>query len=217
MASFEDIKGKEKTSKSLTELVVATSNCHKLREYRQVFIDFPKDLDICSLRNFSDYVSPEETGETFEDNALLKAQHAAKVLNTWVIADDSGLVVPALKGKPGVRSARYAGEKATDAQNRDKLMQEMISLSGNERSGYFVCCIALAHPDGFTKYFEGICEGEILTEERGSNGFGYDSLFIKNSYTKTFAEMEESTKNRISHRRKALDKLFLYLETIVEK
>lgn len=173
-----------------------------------------KPYDVLSLLNFPEYTPPEETGLTFQENAILKAEHAAKALNKWVIADDSGLVVPALKGAPGVYSRRYAGEEATDAENRYKLLQSMQSLSDHERSAYFECCLAIAGPEGLKKVVTGTCDGFIILEERGRNGFGYDPLFVKHDYDKTFAEITESTKNKISHRRKAFEKLVATLETL---
>ena len=187
---------------------------HKVREYRSLLKNIP-NLDVYSLRDFQTYHLPEETGETFEENATLKAVDAAKELGKWVIADDSGLVVPALDGKPGVRSARYAGDDATDLDNRKKLVSELQKLPEEKRIGYFECCIAFATPDGLKKLVRGKCEGELLTQERGRHGFGYDPLFLKYDYSKTFAELDEETKNRISHRRKAFDKIVTALELAV--
>lgn len=197
------------------EIVIATTNVHKIREYREMLKPYPR-FDVISLLNFPDYVQPEETGATFEDNAILKAKHASETLNKVVVADDSGLVVPALGGAPGVISRRYAGEDATDAENRLKLLKELQGKKEHERTAYFDCWLALATPKGVLKCVNGRCEGLILTEERGRNGFGYDSLFIKYDYDKTFAEIDEVTKNKISHRRKAFEKLLLVLETMPE-
>jgi XTP/dITP diphosphohydrolase len=134
-----------------------------------------------------------------------------------VIADDSGLVVPSLGGIPGVYSARFAGENATDLDNRKLLLQKIEHLLEEDRHAYYECCIVLASPSGVKKCVRGICEGTLLTAEKGGGGFGYDPLFIKHGYNKSFAELEEATKNRISHRRKALDKLILSLESLVEQ
>ncbi len=193
-------------------LLIATTNGHKIREIRTLLK--PLDFDFYSLLDFPNYIPPEETGKTFEENALLKALQAAKTLNMWAIADDSGLVVPALSGAPGVFSARYAGIGATDKENRQKLLQEMSKLDGLERSAYFECCIVLASPKGAEKIVKGVCEGEITKGERGGYGFGYDSLFIKHDYNQTFAELGESLKNQVSHRAKALQKLMLTLESL---
>ncbi len=201
-------------SSSPFELVIASTNMHKIREFRAMLKPNPR-FDILSLCDFPQYVPPEETGTTFEENAALKAEHAAKTLGRWVIADDSGLVVPALSGAPGVYSARYAGKDATDADNRKKLLEQMQHLLDDDRSAYYECCIVLASPAGVKKCTRGTCEGTLLSQERGGSGFGYDPLFIKHGYSKTFAEMEESTKNRISHRRKALDKILLSIEALL--
>lgn len=198
----------------LITLVIASRNVHKIRECRSILKDLPH-LDLLSLLDFPDYTPEEETGKTFAENAIAKAEHAAKALNIWAIGDDSGLVVPALNDRPGIYSSRFAGENATDADNRKKLLSEMEKLEDESRGAYYECSIALASPDGLKKSVNGTCEGKILVKERGGGGFGYDPLFVKNDYSKSFAELEESVKNRISHRRKAFDKLLVSLETFV--
>lgn len=196
------------------KFVIGSQNLHKIRELREMLKPVIK-ADIFSLRDFPNYIPPEEDGETFEDNAKIKALDAAKTLNAIVLADDSGLVIPSLKGLPGVRSRRFAGENATDNDNRLKLIQMLKSLPEGERTGYFECCIAIANPDGILKIAKGRCEGDLLVSPRGGQGFGYDPLFVKLDYHKTFAELEEDVKNRISHRRKALDKLSYTLEMLL--
>lgn len=197
------------------EIVIASSNVHKVREFREMLrLCRRNDLDILSLINFPNYEPPEETGTTFQENALIKGREAAKQLNKWVLADDSGLVVPILNGEPGVYSARYAGIGATDRDNRRKLLNAMLPYEGLERAAYFECCLALCGPDGYEKCVTGICEGIILQEEKGGNGFGYDPLFIKHDYDKTFAELDPSIKNKISHRYKAFEKMSKFLETL---
>ncbi|HEY2810159.1 MAG TPA: RdgB/HAM1 family non-canonical purine NTP pyrophosphatase [Rhabdochlamydiaceae bacterium] len=198
------------------KLIIASRNVHKIREFRAMLKALPQ-LDLLSLIDFPQYTPPPEAGATFKENAVLKAEHAAKTLHHYAIADDSGLVVPALGGAPGVISRRYAGERATDKENRQKLLSEMRDLHEGERQAYFECWIALSSPQGLEKCVQGIAEGEIIDREKGRLGFGYDSLFIKHEYGKTFAELEEEVKNRISHRRKALDKLLPYLESLIEK
>jgi XTP/dITP diphosphohydrolase len=197
------------------ELVIASTNVHKIRELRSM-LKACKKFDLLSLIDFSHYVQPEETGATLKENAILKAEHAAKTLNRHVIADDSGLVIPALNGAPGVYSRRYAGEKSTDKDNRRKLLSELIGVQDTARQGYYECWIALASPQGLEKCVKGVTEGMITDEEKGSLGFGYDSIFIKHEYGRTFAELDEEIKNRISHRRKALDKLMPFLEALAE-
>lgn len=198
---------------SRIELVIASTNVHKVRELRNMLKPFGR-FDLLSLADFPDYTPPEETGKTFEENAKLKAEHAAKTVGRWVIAEDSGLVVPALGGAPGIFSARYAGKDASDVENREKLLEMMQSLLDDERHAFFECSMVLASAVGVKKCVKGTCEGIILGKERGGGGFGYDPLFIKHGYSKTFAELEESVKNRISHRRKALDKLLPVLESL---
>jgi XTP/dITP diphosphohydrolase len=197
------------------ELVIASRNIHKIREFRSILKKISA-FDLLSLNDFPQYVPVPETGNTFEENAILKAKHAAQNLQRWVIADDSGLVVPALKGAPGVYSRRYAGENATDKENRQKLLVEMQQIQEPYRQGYYECWIALASPEGLKKTAKGVSEGTITEQERGSLGFGYDAIFIKHEYGKTFAELEEEIKNRISHRRKALDKILSVLEAILQ-
>lgn len=171
------------------------------------------EVDLLSLCDFPSYIPAEETGSSFEENALLKAKKAAKELNSWVIAEDSGLCVPSLNNAPGIYSARYAGEKATDLDNRKKLLQAMNALTTEEeRQAVYECCIVFANSEGVKKIAKGTCEGIILPAEKGRGGFGYDPLFVKHGYHKSFAEMDEITKNRISHRRKAFDKIRPYLE-----
>lgn len=196
------------------ELVIASTNMHKVREFRTILKPLVR-IDLLSLCDFPEYQPPEETGKTFEENATLKAVHAAKALGRFVLADDSGLVVPALSGAPGVFSARYAGNDATDMENRKKLLEEMQHLMEEDRQAFFECSIALATPEGLKKCVKGTCEGTLLTKDRGGGGFGYDPLFIKHGYSKTFAELGDSVKNRISHRRKALDKILLSLESLM--
>lgn len=193
------------------EIVIASHNLHKIREFRDMLKSF-KHIDVLSLLNFPNYSLPEETGSTFKDNAILKATDAAAKLNKWVLADDSGLVVPALKGEPGVHSRRYASDDATDAENRHKLLKLMAELSDDQRHAYFECCLAIASPKGLEKCVSGTIEGTITHKEHGRHGFGYDPIFKKYDYDKTMAEVDDSIKNRISHRRKAFDKLLPTLE-----
>lgn len=198
------------------ELVLATENLHKVRELREM-LKGVKGIDVLSLTQFPDYTPPEETGTTFSENAELKALHAARHLNRIVLADDSGLVVPALEGDPGVYSRRYAGGSATDAENRRKLLTETKHLEGESRAAYFECALAIATPEGIKKSISAKVEGMILAEEKGKNGFGYDPLFQKYDSHLTFAELDETTKNRISHRHKALQKILPALEALAKR
>ncbi len=197
------------------EIVIASQNLHKIREIRAI-LKPEHPFDYLSLLDFPEYQPPEESGETFENNAFIKATHAANTLKRWVIAEDSGLVVPALENQPGVRSSRYAGDTASDKENRVKLINALDHIPENERVGYYFCALAFASPDGIQMQVKGSCEGSLLLKPRGSQGFGYDPLFLKYDYNKTFAEIDEETKNRISHRRKALDKLTPALENLLK-
>ena len=195
------------------ELVIATTNFHKILELKAMIRSHFKDIEVLSLKDFPQYEAPEEIGDSFSQIAENKAKHAAKVLGLYTLADDSGLVVPALNGEPGIFSRRYAGDKATDKENRDKLVENLTKLKDDDRFAFFECALSFGSPDHVVKTIRGICEGHLLLEGRGRGGFGYDPLFIKHDYNKTFAELEEDIKNRISHRRKAFDKLIPYIES----
>lgn len=197
------------------QLIIASRNVHKIRELRAM-LRLYKKIDVLSLLDFPTYQPLPENHKTIEANSAQKAVHAAQTLKQWTLSDDTGLIVPALNGAPGVLSARYAGLDATDADNRKKLIDSMQHLADLERQAYFECWLSIASPEGLKKCVRGVCEGTILTEEKGAKGFGYDSLFVKYEYGKTFAELDEATKNRVSHRRKALDKLHLYLEQLTD-
>ncbi|MCC3865125.1 ribonuclease PH [Terrisporobacter petrolearius] len=186
------------------DIVISTGNAHKLEEIGAILKDL--DYNIYSLKDVNlGNLDIEENGKTFEHNALIKARTVAKLTNKITIADDSGLEVDAIGKKPGIYSARYAGENATDEENREKLLKALKNTSISHRSGRFVCCIAVVFPDGKEFVVRGTCEGTIAFEEKGKNGFGYDSLFLVNNYNKTFAELPAAVKNGISHRAKALE------------
>ena len=184
----------------LSILVVATRNKNKLREFREILKDI--QIEILSLDDFGPIPEAIEDGDSFDENAYKKAIHTAKVLGLPAIADDSGLVVDALNGEPGVYSARYAGENATDEDNSQKLL---TALQGVEkRSAHFQCVISIAVPSGPALTYEGKCDGTIIDEKRGDNGFGYDPIFYFEELGKTFAELSMEEKNKVSHRGKAL-------------
>ncbi|MEW9080638.1 ribonuclease PH [Terrisporobacter glycolicus] len=186
------------------DIVISTGNAHKLEEIGAILKDL--DYNIYSLKDVNlDDLDIEENGKTFEHNALIKARTVAKLTNMITIADDSGLEVDAIGKKPGIYSARYAGENATDEENREKLLKALKNTPISHRTGRFVCCIAVVFPDGKEFVVRGTCEGTIAFEEKGKNGFGYDSLFIVDNYNKTFAELPSAVKNGISHRAKALE------------
>ena len=181
-------------------IVLATRNAGKVKEFQQLLQEFP--VQIKNLNDFGPIPEVEEDGATFDDNAYKKASFAAKVLGLPTIADDSGLVVEALGGAPGVMSARYAGENATDQENIEKLLGEMEGKT--DRGAAFECVISIAVPSGPALTYEGRCEGKISTEPKGVSGFGYDPVFYFPEYGKTFAELTSEEKNKVSHRGKAL-------------
>lgn len=184
-------------------IVLATRNKGKVREFKCLLGDFP--VEIKSLEDFGPIPPAVEDGETFEDNAVIKARHTARILGLPAIADDSGLEVAALGGAPGIRSARYAGEKASDDERNLKLLDALKGVV--DRSARFVCVIAIAVPRGPALLYEGICEGSITEEMQGSNGFGYDPVFYYPPFGKTFARLSVDEKNRVSHRGKAMSEL----------
>ena len=181
------------------ELVLATRNAHKTREFRELL---GSQFEITDLASLSALALPEETGSTFEQNAILKAVAVSRVVDKLVIADDSGLEIDALDGAPGIYSARYAGEKAGDAANLDKLLQELRNAA--ERSARFRCVIALASAGKVLGTVEGVVDGTIVDQPRGIGGFGYDPIFRPTGFEETFAEMAPQLKNKISHRGKAV-------------
>lgn len=196
------------------KLLVATSNQGKLRELKQLLA--PLHIEVLSLDQLADPPVVEEDGATFEDNAVKKAQTLARFSGLLTLADDSGLCVNVLDGAPGVYSARYAGEQGDDKANNARLLQELQATSLKERKAFFQCCIALARPDGRCTTVEGRVDGLIIDEERGSNGFGYDPLFLVPEYGKTMAELPADIKNRISHRGQALKRLLPLIENIIQ-
>lgn len=186
------------------DIVMATNNKHKLEEIGDILKDL--DYNIMSLDDVNlGGIEIVEDGKTFEHNALIKARTISKKTNLISIADDSGLEVKAIGNKPGIYSARYAGENATDSENRKKLIKSLQNIPMSKRDARFVSCVAVVFPDGKEFVVRGTCEGFIGLEEKGDNGFGYDSLFIVNNYNKTFAQLPSSIKNSISHRAKALE------------
>lgn len=186
-------------------IVLATNNQHKLKEFKEILTNYK----IITLKDIEYSNEIEENGQTFEENALIKAKTIhnyliQKGLNYIVIADDSGLCVNSLNGAPGVYSARYAGEHGDDQANRNKLQKE---LEEKDRSAYFICTIVVYYPNGKYKVFEGKTYGEIITEELGSKEFGYDCIFYSKELNKTFGEATEEEKNSISHRGRAIKEM----------
>jgi len=182
------------------KLVIATRNRHKLEEIQTIF-NLP-GLELLSSFDFPEIPDVDETGTTFAENAELKARALAGATGLWSLADDSGLVVDALGGAPGIFSARFAGEPVNYSANNEKLMQLMQGKT--DRRARFRCALALASPDGELFAIEGCCEGRIIDQLRGAEGFGYDPLFVPEGEMMTFAEMPAERKNQISHRARAL-------------
>lgn len=193
-----------------TELLVATNNQGKVRELSQLLSDFPLRLRL--LGEFPELAEAEETGATFAENATIKALHYSAYTRLLTLSDDSGLVVDALGGAPGVHSARYAGREATYAERMSKLLDELDATGDAERRARFICVIAVADPStGMLHTFEGACEGRIARAPRGSGGFGYDPLFIPDAYDRTFGELNTEVKHSLSHRARALEQAVIYL------
>ncbi len=190
----------------MEELIIATKNKGKMKDFKGLFD--PLGIEVSSLLDLSKPVDDiEETGTTFEENAAIKAEAICEKFGTPVIADDSGIEIDALNGAPGVYSARYAGEDKDDKANLEKVLTEMQNVSQAERTGRFVCVLAIAQPGQKTIFKRGECEGTIGFQAIGKNGFGYDPIFYPTGSAKTMAEMTPQEKNQISHRKKALDKI----------
>ncbi|MDA3903549.1 MAG: XTP/dITP diphosphatase [Desulfuromusa sp.] len=189
----------------MMKLLVATGNPGKLKEIRSLLDASP--LEIIGLDQLTDPPEVIEDGSTFADNARKKAQAMAQFSGYLTLADDSGLVVAALAGAPGVHSARYAGKQGDDAANNGKLLAVMASVEDEKRQAAFHCVMALAWPDGRCETYAGQVSGLIMRAERGTGGFGYDPLFMVPEYGKTMAELPLEIKNRISHRGMALRKV----------
>lgn len=190
------------------KLVLASHNKHKAEEIKNILGD-GFEVITQSEAGFSGEVT--EDGETFEENAAKKAETVMKALNVPVIADDSGLCVEALGGAPGVHTARYAGEGATDEENIKKLLEAMKDVPDGKRDAEFKCTIALSVPGEETKLFSGSCRGSILREKSGCDGFGYDPVFFTPVFKKSLASVSQSEKNSISHRGEALRKFKAYM------
>ena len=190
----------------MTRVVLGSRNKKKLREMVDLLGDLP--LDLSDLTPYPRAPEVEETANSFLGNATLKAAQLAPALNAWVIGEDSGLVVPALGGAPGVYSARYAGRQGDDEANNAKLLREMKDLTGDARAAYYVSTAVLADPTGrVVATAEGRCHGIIVTEPRGTGGFGYDPLFLVPEYGKTFSELPGEVKQSMSHRARAFAEL----------
>ena len=190
----------------MVRLVIGSRNKKKLKEMLGLLGDLP--LELTDLTPYPDAPEVEETADTFVGNAILKATQLAPLLGAWVVGEDSGLCVPALGGAPGVYSARYSGVHGDDEANNDKLLREMAALTGDQRAAYYVSTAVLANPEGkVVAEVAGKCHGVIVSERRGTGGFGYDPLFLVPEYGKTFGELPPEVKAQMSHRARAFEQL----------
>ena len=193
-------------------IVLATTNKGKTREFQKLLKDFP--ITIKNLADFGPIPEVVEDGETFDDNAYKKASFTARVLGYPAIADDSGICVEALDGAPGVYSARYAGENASDADNVKKMLENL--QNHDNRKAAFKCVISIAVPTGAALTYEGDCKGVITYEPIGDNGFGYDPLFFYPEFNKTFAQLTIEEKGEVSHRGRAIKQITKEIDKILE-
>ena len=186
----------------MKKFIVATKNKGKLKEISEILKGFP--FEVISMENVGIEKDIEEYGSTFEENAMIKAKEVCKLTGEMVMADDSGLEVDFLDGAPGIYSARFAGENATDEDKNNKLLNLLEGVPFEKRTARFVCVIAVAYPNGDSFTVKGTCEGHIAFSPEGGNGFGYDPLFYVREYKMTTAQLDSSEKHKISHRGKAL-------------
>jgi XTP/dITP diphosphohydrolase len=186
--------------------VLATRNLGKVRELTEMLSDC-RGLEVLSLVDFPDAPEVVEDGKTYEENAIKKATQIAEYTGLPTLADDSGLEVDALSGAPGIHSARYAGERASDAERIQKLLETLKDVPEPQRTARFQCTVAIVEPERQSRVAVGVCEGRIIREPRGAHGFGYDPVFVPLGYAQTFAELGDEVKNRISHRAKAFAKV----------
>jgi len=199
----------------MKQVIIATQNKGKAKDFEAIFN--PHGFEVLTLADVAPDLDVEETGTTFEENAILKAEEVAKLLNKIVIADDSGLQIDALNGEPGVYSARYAGLEKSDEANIQKVLENLKDVPDENRTARFYCALAVAGPGMETKTFFGTCEGVILHEKRGTNGFGYDPIFYVTDLEKSMAELSPEEKGKISHRGNALRKLESELSGLINR
>ena len=201
---------------NMPRIVLASRNVKKTIEIARLLA--PVGVEVLSLDEFSDAPPVEETGTTFAENAALKAGQTALATGEWALADDSGLIVDALNGEPGVYSARYAGEDASDADNNAKLLEALTGVPSEKRTARFVCHLAVADPSGAIRAsVEGSCRGQIIEDDRGSHGFGYDPLFLVREYHQTFGQLSLHVKSQISHRARAFYQLTPKLQPLLHE
>ncbi len=198
--------------RSKLRVVFATRNAHKVEEVQDILSDLP--LELLTLRDFPEIGEIEESGQSFEENALIKARTVFQATGLLTLADDSGLEVDALDGAPGIYSARFAGPGHDYAANNTKLLELLKDVPPEQRGAQFRCVVAIVGP-GIERTVEGIIRGKIADKPRGHKGFGYDPLFIPEGYRQTFAQLGESIKNKISHRARAFQKAAVILEELM--
>lgn len=198
----------------MKEVIIATKNPGKAREFEDIFVR--RGVAVRTLLDYPEISDIEETGQSFEENAILKAETISKRLKKAVVGDDSGLIVDALNGRPGIYSARYAGEEKNDQANIDRVLNELLDIPTEARTARFYCALALAVPGQKTVTVTGVCEGRILREQKGVNGFGYDPIFYAAEKGVSMAELSSDEKNNISHRAYALKRLELFLDSVSE-
>ena len=196
-------------------VVLATRNQHKVAELRRILESADIDVDLVGTEEFPDLPDVAETGSTFAANALLKANDVAQRTGLIAIADDSGLCVDALNGMPGILSARWAGKHGDDAANLQLVLAQLADVPPNRRGAAFHCAAAIATPEGEERVVEGVLDGSLITEPRGSNGFGYDPIFTPRGYVLTTAELTPSEKDAISHRGQAFRALVPVLRELL--
>ncbi len=189
----------------MEEIIIATKNKGKVKDFEALLSK--RGIQVKSLHDFPEMPDVEETGSTFEENAILKAEAISRKMGRTVIADDSGLIVDYLDGRPGVYSARYAGEEKNDRANLEKVLSELEGVPDEERTARFYCVLAVSVPGEKPKVAEGTCEGKIGREPMGTHGFGYDPIFIVDEKNKTMGQLTKEEKNKISHRAAAMAKL----------
>lgn len=189
----------------MTKLILATGNRGKVREFQELLASMA--VEVISMRDAGIYTDINETGSTFEENALIKAREVRRITGGYTIADDSGLVVDSLDGAPGIYSSRFGGEGATDSEKNFKLLAMLKDVEPAKRTARFVCSIAFINKEGREFVVTGKCEGMIAFSPKGENGFGYDPIFFIPEYDKTMAQLEPELKNQISHRGRAMKAL----------
>lgn len=194
------------------KIVLATKNKGKIKEFKKVFSEL--GWEAVAISDIAYVKEPEETGKTFEENAINKAKYYSKAVSMPVLADDSGIIADVLKDRPGIYSARYAGVHGDDKANNSKLVDKLRLYKENERSGYYMCVVALVWPNGKVITAQGKCEGIIRDFEEGENGFGYDPLFYLPEKKCTMAQLTLEEKNKISHRGKAIKNLIEKLKKL---